>query len=270
MTGPQAVAARIVPRTHKAGRGATRILERNFLVYRRIWLIVFSGFFEPLFYLFSIGIGLGRLVGDVDTGGRVVEYAAYVAPALLAAAAMNGAIYESTFNIFFKVRYGRVYDAILSTPMHPLDIAIGEITWSLGRGAVYASGFLVVAAVMGLLHSAWAVAAIPAAVLIGFAFAACGMAATTFMTSWQDLEVVNLLTLPMFLFSATFYPLSVYPKAFQVLTQFSPLYHGVELVRALTLGAFDWTIAGHIAFLVAMGLAGLTIANRRLEKLLLS
>ena len=270
MTARHAVTDRIVPRTHRAGAGAPRILERNFLVYKRIWLIIFSGFFEPLFYLFSIGIGLGALIGDIDVGGRSVEYAAYVAPALLASAAMNGAIYESTFNIFFKVRYGRVYEAILSTPMQPLDIAIGEIAWSLGRGAIYAGGFLVVAAVMGLLHSAWAIAAVPAAVLIGFAFAAVGMAATTFMKSWQDFDLVTLVTLPLFLFSATFYPLSIYPDVFQVITQFSPLYHSVEVVRALTLGAFDWSIAGHVAFLVVMGVTGLTIANRRLGKLLLS
>ena len=246
------------------------MLERSFLVYKRIWLVIFSGFFEPVFYLFSIGVGIGKLVGDVPgPGGQAVEYAAFVAPALLGASAMNGAIYESTFNIFFKLRYGKVYDAILSTPMQPRHIAIGEIAWSLGRGLLYAVAFLVVITAFGYVESAWAVMAIPAAVLIGFAFAAVGMTATTFMKSWQDFDLINMVTLPLFLFSGTFYPLSVYPEAFQVITRFSPLYHGVELIRALTLGSFDWSIAGHVAFLVVMGLIGVAITARRLDKLLL-
>ena len=269
MTG-STLATRIVPAPLPAGRAFYRMLEHNYFVYRRLWTIIFSGFFEPLFYLFSIGVGLGALVPDVTgPGGAPVEYAAFVAPALLGASAMNGAIYESTINIFFKLRYGKIYDAILSTPMQPLDIAVGEITWSLGRGALYAGGFLVVMASMGLMPSPWGILALPAAILIGFAFAACGMAATTYMKSWQDFDMVNLIVLPLFLFSGTFYPLTVYPAAFQVLTRFSPLYHSVELIRALTLGVFDWSLAGHVAFLVAMGAVGATIAGRRLASLLM-
>jgi lipooligosaccharide transport system permease protein len=265
------VSARVVPPPLIGGRGARRIMERNLLVYRRAWLIVFSGFFEPLFYLFSIGVGIGDLVGDViGPEGRPVEYATFVAPALLGSAAMNGAIYESTFNIFFKLKYGKIYDAILSTPLRPADIAIGEITWSLGRGAIYAGGFLVVMWAMGLMPSLLGLLALPSALLIGFAFGACGMAATTFMRSWQDFDLINLVILPLFLFSATFYPLSVYPEPFQVFTRLSPLYHGVELIRSLTLGAVDWSLAGHVAFLAAMGAAGVLVAARRLERLLLT
>ena len=271
MTEPTTLVARIVPPPLLAGRGFTRLLERNFLVYRRMWVIVFSGFFEPLFYLFSIGIGIGELVGDIEgPGGRPIEYAAFVAPALLASSAMNGAIYESTFNIFFKLKYGKIYDGILSTPMQPADIAIGEITWSLGRGAIYAGGFLVVMASLGYMPSPWGILALPAAILIGFAFAAVGMATTTFMRSWQDFDMVTLVSLPLFLFSATFYPLSVYPTGFQIFTRFSPLYHGVELIRSFTLGVFDWSLAGHVAFLAAMGGIGVAIAARRLERLLMS
>ena len=176
-------------------------------------MIIFSGFFEPLFYLFSIGVGLGGLVGEVvGPGGNTVKYAAFVAPALLGSSAMNGAIYESTFNIFFKLKYGKIYDAVLATPMQPADIAVGEITWSLMRGAIYATGFLVVMAAMGYMPSWWGILALPAATLIGFAFGACGMAVTTFMRSWQDFDLVGLVTLPLFLFSGTFYPLSVYPR----------------------------------------------------------
>jgi len=263
--------ARVVPPPLVVGGGAARLLERNLLVYRRIWIVILSGFFEPIFYLFSIGIGIGELVGDViGPDGTPVEYTAFVAPALLAASAMNGAIFESTINIFFKLKYGKIYEAILSTPMKTTDIAIGEITWSLGRGLIYSAAFLLVMAVMGLIESPWGILALPASVLIGFAFAACGMAATTYMKSWQDFDMVNLVVLPLFLFSATFYPLSVYPDFFQKLTQLSPLYHGVQLIRSLTLGTFDINLIGHIGFLMAMGAVGSIIASRRLEKLLLS
>jgi lipooligosaccharide transport system permease protein len=112
--------------------------------------------------------------------------------------------------------------------------------------------------------------AVPAAVLIGFAFAAVGMTATTFMKSWQDFDLVNMVTLPLFLFSGTFYPLDVYPEAIQTIARFSPLYHGVELIRACTLGSFDWSIAGHLGFLVGMGAVGVAITARRLDRLLLS
>ncbi len=252
------------------GWGARHMLERNFFVYRRLWLIIFSGFFEPVFYLLSIGLGLGALIGDLTLAdGTSVSYAAFVAPALLGASAMNGAVYESTFNIFFKLKYEKVYDAVLSTPMKPIDVAIGEISWSLIRGFLYAAGFLTVMAVMGLATSWLALLALPATVLIGFSFAAAGMAATTFMRGWQDFDMVGVVTLPLFLFSATFYPLEVYPPLIQQVTKISPLYHGVELIRGLTLGTLDLGMVGHIAFLVVMGAAAATIASRRIGKLLL-
>lgn len=267
----ETLAARVVPPPLVVGGGAARLLERNFLVYRRVWVVVLSGFFEPIFYLFSIGVGMGALIGDVaGPGGTQVDYTAFAAPALLAASAMNGAIFESTINIFFKLKYGKIYEAILATPMKTSDIAIGEITWSLGRGVIYSTAFLLVMTVMGLVESPWAILAVPAAVLIGFAFAACGMAATTYMNSWQDFDLVNLVVLPLFLFSATFFPLSTYPDWFEPFVQLSPLYHGVELIRSLTLGVFHAGLVAHILFLAAMGALGSVVTSRRLEKLLLS
>lgn len=249
--------------------GALRVLERNLMVYRRSWIIILSGFFEPVFYLFSIGIGVGELVGDVRLAdGTFVTYASFVAPALLASSAMNGAVYESTMNIFFKLKYQKTYDGMLATPIEPNEIAIGEIAWSLGRGLLYAIGFTVVMVAFGIPESWWALMAIPVALLIGFAFAAVGMAATTYMRSWQDFDLVMLVTLPLFLFSATFYPLEVYPLAVRPLVQLSPLYHGVELIRGFTLGRIDWAMLVHAIFLVAMGTIGTVIAARRINKLL--
>lgn len=261
---------RVLPVPMLTGLRAHRMLERNLMVYRRIWIILLSGFFEPVFYLFSIGVGVGELIGDVRLpDGSPISYAAFVAPALLAASAMNGAIFESTMNIFFKLKYDKLYDTILSTPMKPADIAIGEIATSLLRGGLYAVGFMVVMLIFGLVESVWAIMAIPAALLIGFAFAAVGMAATSFMRSWQDFDLVNLVSLPLFLFSATFYPLDVYPPMIQNLTRLSPLYHGVEIIRSVTLGLFDWSLVGHVAFLLTMGTIGAIIAARRIEVLLL-
>ena len=149
---------------------------------------------------------------------------------------MNGAVYESTMNIFFKLKFAKVYDAMLATPVGVGDVALGEIAWCLIRGAVYAIAFLVVMIVHGPGRELVGGAGGPGAVLIGFAFAAVGMAATTFMRSWTDFDLVTLAIVPLFLFSATFYPLSTYPDALQFVVQLTPLYHGVDLLRSLTLG----------------------------------
>lgn len=261
--------ARIAPVSALAGSRAPAIVERNLMVYRRGWLVLVSGFFEPLFYLFALGVGLGTLVGDVVDEGRTLSYTAFVAPAMLAASAMNGAIFDATFNIFFKLKYAKVYDAVLSTPMGPRDVAVGEVIWALMRGLLYSGAFLVVMLALGLVSSPWAVLVLPVAVLIGFAFAAAGMAATTYMRSWQDFEWVQLATLPMFLLSATFYPLETYPPGLRVLVEWSPLYQGVALVRALSTGAVDWSLLVHVAYLAVLGLLGVVVSARRLERLLL-
>jgi lipooligosaccharide transport system permease protein len=260
---------RLMPVGVLGGRRARYVVERNFLVYRHVWIILFSGFFEPLFYLFAAQVGLGALVGDVALGGESIPYTEFIAPALLAASAMNGAVYESTMNIYHKLKFAKTYDGMLATPLQPFDIAIGEIGWSLIRGALYAIGFLIVLAGTGLLQSVWGILAVPAALLIGFAFGAVGMAATSYMRSWQDFDLVNLALLVLFLFSGTFYPLSVYPPHLQLLAQLSPLYHGVVLIRSFTLGTFDVSLVGHAGFLVVMGVAGLLVAGRRLHRLLL-
>jgi lipooligosaccharide transport system permease protein len=251
------------------GRRAALLIERNLYVYRRTPMVIVSGFFEPLFYLMSIGLGLGALVGPVHVGDQLVPYAAFVAPALMASSAMNGAIYDSTFNVFFKLRYAKTYDAILATPVGVGDVALGEIGWALIRGAIYATAFLVVMAALGMVRSPLVVLALPGALLIGFAFGAVGMAATSFMRTWQDFDLVQLVILPLFLFSGTFYPLETYPDALRVIVELTPLYHGVALLRDLSLGIVEPGILVHVAYLGLMGLAGLAVSSRRLAKLLL-
>jgi lipooligosaccharide transport system permease protein len=251
-------------------RRSLRLVERNLFVYRHGWLIILSGFFEPLFYLLSIGFGLGALIGTIPgPGGEPISYQLFVAPALLASSAMNGAISESTFNFFFKLNYNKTFTAILSTPLSPGDVAVGELTWALFRGGLYAIGFMVVMIVFGLVVSPWVVLAVPAALLIGFAFGAVGMAATSFMKTWQDFDLIQLVILPLFLFSATFYPIETYPDALRVIVQLTPLYQGVDLLRALTVGVVSPVLLFHVAYLLVMGVAGLLVVSRRLDRLLL-
>ena len=248
---------------------AQRIWEKNYLAYRRLWKVVFSGFFEPVFYLFAVGVGVGAFVGVVTLpGGQPVPFAAFVAPALMAASAMNGAVIETTFNIFFKLHFSKVYEGILTTPMQPMDIAIGEIGWALLRGLLYSTAFVGVMWALGMTESWLAIFAVPAATLVGFAFGAAGLAAATWMKSWQDFDLVTLVTMPLFLFSGTFFPIDVYPPVLQFFVKLSPLYHGNELLRGFTLGIIDWSMLGHAAFLVVMGLVGATIAARRLDGML--
>jgi lipooligosaccharide transport system permease protein len=252
------------------GRSSIHLLERHAMAYRHAWSVLLSGFFEPLFYLLSIGVGIGGLVGTVaGPGGRPVGFTSFVAPALLATSSMNGAVMDSTFNVFFRLKYSKSYDAALATPMRSGDIALGEIGWALIRGGLYAVAFMVVMVAMGLTHSAWAVAAVPAALLIGFAFAGAGMSATTFMRSWQHFEFIMLATLPMFLFATTFFPLSVYPRPLQVVVECTPLYQGVALLRGMTLGVVGPGLLWHAAYLALMGVAGLYVAGRRISRLLL-
>lgn len=260
---------RIVPPVLWDARRGHRLIERNIFVYRRTYMILVSGFFEPFFYLVSIRLGLGTLVGDVQVGGTTVPYAEFVAPALLATSAMNGALYDSTMNVFFKLRYAHVYDAVLATPMGVGDVAIGEIGWALLRGAIYSTGFLIVMVAMGLAGSVWVVCCVPVALLIGFAFAAVGLAGCSYARTWADFTWVEMIMVPLFLFSATFYPLSVYSPAAQWIVRATPLYHGVALCRAFSAGQLSWGLLADAAYLLVMGIIGLLVASRRLGVLLL-
>lgn len=257
------------PGLFRLGRSG-RLIERNMLAFRKARWVFVSGLAEPVFYLLSIGIGIGKLVGGIPGPHHaLIPYAAYAAPALLASSAMNGSVIESTYNVYFKLKYTRVYDAMLSSPMDAVDVARGDILTALGRGSVYAAAFVVMMAALGDILSWWAVLALPAAILIGFAFSAVGMAATTYMRGWTDFDFVNLALLPMFLFSTTFYPLSIYPRWLQIVVECTPLFHGVALARAFTLGYVGFGVLLHALYLAAMGVIGFAVASRRIRTLLL-
>jgi lipooligosaccharide transport system permease protein len=245
---------------------AFRLVERNYVAYRRLWIAFVTGFFEPFFYLLSIAVGVEQLVGEVAG----LRYAVYVAPGLLASSAMNAAMYDSTFQVFFRLKYAHTYEGMLATPLSPLDVARGEMTWTAIRGAAYSLAFLLIMLAMGLVQSWWAVFAVPAAILTGIAFSGIGMAASTYLRSWQDFDLIQLVMLPLFLLSTTFFPLSTYPRALELLVQVTPLYHAVSLLRDLVVGWVSWGSLWHVAYLAAVGVVGLRITARRFDGLLLN
>ncbi|WP_144879216.1 ABC transporter permease [Micrococcus luteus] len=247
------------------------VMERAFLSLKsNNWVVFFSGFFEPVLYLASLGLGLGALVGDVaGPDGAPVPYGMYLAPALLAVSAMNGAIYDSTWNVFFKLRYAKTYQTMLSTRLGPLDVALGEIAMALLRGLIYAVGFLIVMTVAGLVTSWTALLMIPGALLVALGFASLGMAVTSWMKTFQHMDWVQIVLMPMFLFSATFFPLAVYPEPIQWVIRVFPLWHAVEMMRALAVGVLSWATAGHVLYFVVMAGVGVWLAARRLGALFL-
>lgn len=251
-----------------AGRSHA-VLERSWIAFRSsAWLAVVSGFLEPVLYLFSFGYGVGKFVGTIDGGnGILVSYAAFIAPGLLATSAMNGAVYDSTWNVFFKLHESRLYHGMLATSLGPLDVALGEIAWALMRGLVYAIGFMAVVTPLGLIPSWWGVLAIPAAVLIAFGFASLGMAITSYFTSFQQMGLVNTAMLPMFLFSGAFYPLTVFPGWAQAVIKALPLSQAIELIRGLTLGQINTGLLIHVLYFMVMIACGLFFTTRRLNAL---
>lgn len=247
------------------------VTTRNLIAIRHsgYWLVVVSGLFEPVLYLFAIGIGVGRLLpGFTLPDGQVISYATFVAPAMLATAAMNGAMAESTFNFFARLHWVRLYDAMIATPLRPFEIALGELGWAMIRGTVYAVAFLGLMIGLGLTTFGWAVAALAASLLIGFAFGACGMALSTLLKTWQDFDYINLGQFALFIFSGTFVPVASYDLVPRLLIQATPLYQAVELVRSLTLGQPTWGTLGNVGYLAVLAAGSLWLAGRRMTKML--
>jgi lipooligosaccharide transport system permease protein len=250
---------------------SARMVQRNLLVYKHTWMVIVSGFFEPLFYLLSIGIGLGGMVPDVNG----IAYAAFVAPGLLASSCMNGAITDGLFNIWWKLHYQKTYDGILASPMRVSDVAFGEMLWALTRGSLYAATFLLVVLALGevrgprILLSGTALMAMPAAVVVAASFSAMAICLTSFVRKREDFDtVMGLLVMPMFLFSGIFFPVAQLPVAAQWGLQIAPLYHAVELLRALTTGVVGAAVVWHLFYLVIGGAIAFVVAMRRLERAL--
>ena len=250
-----------------AGR-ARAIIERSLIALRSsTWVPVATGFVEPVLYLLTFGYGMGELIGNVTLGDKTIDYTVFIAPGLLATSAMNGAIYDSTWNVFFKLNESKLYQGMLATPLGPLDVALGEIIWALFRGLSYAIAFLAITAPLGLVPGVSAVLAIPAAVFIAFGFASFGMAITSYFKTYQQMGMINIVLLPLFLFSGSLYPISVYPDWLEFLIQLMPSWHGIELVRDVWFGNFDSGTLLHISYFLVMIICGLYFTTRRLRDL---
>ena len=251
-------------------RRSTSVIERNVATLRSsYWVVMATGLLEPVLYLFSIGVGVGALIGDLPLpDGRVVSYAAFVAPAMLASSAMTGALSETTFNFFGKMKFMKLYDGMLATPLRPMEIALGELAWAMIRGSIYAAAFLVLMVLMGLTTAGLAVVAFLAAVLVGFAFGGVGMALSTFMRSWQDFDLMASAQFALFLFSGTFVPAQAYPQVLRWVVEVTPLYRSVDLIRGVTTGAWGWLQLLDLVYLIVLLGVGLTVAGRRMGILL--
>ncbi|MBI3961309.1 MAG: ABC transporter permease [Deinococcus sp.] len=218
--------------------GAWRVWERNLRVYKRNWkYALLPNFFEPVFYLLGLGLGLGAYV--VGGGSFQSGYAAFIAPGLVAASAMNGASFETTYNVYVKLRFARLYDAIVTTRVNMEDVACGEILWAITRALLYGGAFLLIALFFGIPLSARLLLAPLAVALVGYCFAALGLAFTSLIDN-IDLYTYyfTMFLTPAFLFSGIFFPVEERFPAFLVaVAQYTPLYRAVRLLRDLVNGS---------------------------------
>jgi lipooligosaccharide transport system permease protein len=233
-------------------RIAARVWRRDARNFSKLWRgALLPTFLDPLFYLVAMGFGLGTYLATIQG----ISYEDFIAPGLVASAAMWAAAFETTYNVYIKMNENRLYDALLATPIEVADLVTGEIAWAATRSLVYGTSFLAVITAFGLVDSWWALA-IPACLLVGGAcFAVIGMAFTALI---QKIDLYSyfftLFITPMFLFSGIFFPLERLPGALEVVAWFTPLYHLVNLMRDLATGPGAATVAGDLAWLVTLTL----------------
>ena len=238
--------------------------------YRRTWRgSIYTSFLSPVLYLGAMGLGLGKLVdahGTARLGG--VSYLAFLAPGLLAAAAMQSGIEESTYPVLGSVKWRRTYYAAAASPLRPADIFHGHLLFTIMRLVMNSAIFLVVMAAFGAITSPWVLAAVPVAVLTGLAFAAPIEAwAITVSKDTSFALVFRFGMIPLFLFSGTFFPVTQLPAWIRPVAYATPLWHGVALCRGLSLGTTDVAAAlGHVAYLAALALAGVLVAQRNYRR----
>ncbi len=234
-------------------RGAARVWQRNLWVYRDRWYYgLLPNFFEPLFYLLGLGVGLGYYV---SSGGQFGEgYLAYIAPGLVAASAMNGAAFETTYNVFVKLHFGRLYDAMVTTRVNMEDVALGEWWWAVTRALVYGGIFLFITLLFDTPVTWRLLLAVPAIALVGYCFSAIGLAFTSVIHIIDVFSYFFTLFLtPSFLFSGIFFPVEErFPSALVWVAQATPLYRAVRLVRGLVNGHWQG-LAFDAAYLLVVG-----------------
>jgi lipooligosaccharide transport system permease protein len=249
---------------------AVRVLEHELLVYRRVWRgSIFSSFLSPVLYLTAMGLGLGSLV-DAGTGAggasgaglAGVSYLAFLAPGLLASAAMQTAAGESTFPVMAGLVWVKSFHGMTATPIQPSDVVIGKLTYIGLRILLVVSVFFLVTVLFGAIAGPGAILAVPAALLTGLAFAA---PIAAYSATQRDTNGFNALfrfgVIPLFLFSGTFFPIEQLPDLLEAIARLTPLWHGVDLCRSLALGTAEPVqTAIHVVYLGTMAAVGVAAA----------
>jgi len=249
-------------------RFAFAVWRRNAKVFSKLWKgALLPTFLDPLFYLIALGFGLGTYIASLDG----VPYRDFLAPGLIASAALWAASFETTYNVYMRMNEDRLYDAVLATPVEVQDLAAGDIIWGATRAMVYGSVFALVVAAFGLISSLWAILIPPFVFIGGLCFAVIGYAFTSLVSRIDFYSYYFTLGVtPMFLFSGIFFPFTDLPDWVEVLAWFSPLYHLVEITRGLATGPEALQIALHASWLVAVSLMLFPIPVRALRRRLLA
>ena len=253
-------------RTRNGWAASWRVVEGLWIWYRRNWrATVVSSLLQPLLMLVAFGVGFGSLIdrsarAAQATGG--VPYLMYLAPALLAVSAVQTAAFESSYPILSAFKWRRTYEGIVATPITPGQLAIGQLTWIALRLTMSGAVYLLVVTLFGAVGGPGVLAGLVFAVLCGMAFSAPMVA----FSASQEREggafsaIFRFVVLPMTLFSGTFFPISQLPRVVQPVAWISPLWHGTELARGITLGTLRaWPAAGHVAYLAALLVVGVRL-----------
>ena len=248
--------------------GAFKVWQRNWLMFRKMfWRAMVPTLFEPFLYLLGLGIGLAVYIPKISG----MSYLQFIAPGLVASSVMFGASYECTFNSFIRMKYQKIYDAMLATPLTMEEVIVGEILWGATRSFINATVFILAMAVFGLIKSPYVLFILPAILIAGLLFGVIGMIYTAII---PEIGLFNyyftLFITPLFLFSGIFYPVDVLPSWAQQVAWFTPLYHVVKVCRALTLGQINLDLAQSllwlIVLLIVLFLIPVTLMKQRLIK----
>jgi lipooligosaccharide transport system permease protein len=231
-------------------RHAVAVFRRNARVFSKLWRgALLPTFIDPLFYLVAIGFGLGTYVANING----IPYKDFIAPGLIASAAMWSAAFETTYNVYFRMNELRLYDAVLSTPVEVPDLVAGDLLWSSARATIYGTVFLITVSIFGLVSSWWAIAIPPFVFLGGLCFSVIGYTFTALIPKIDLYSYFFTLGItPMFLFSGIFFPFDRLPGWVEAVAWLTPLYHLVQITRGLATGPEAAPIAIHAAWLVAV------------------
>jgi lipooligosaccharide transport system permease protein len=249
-------------------RLAASVFLRNARVFSKLWRgALLPTFADPFLYLLALGFGLGTYVASING----IPYKEFIAPGLIASAAMWSSAFETTYNVYFRMNELRLYDNVLSTPVEVQDLVAGDLAWSASRATVYGVVVLVVVAIFGLISSPWAILIPFFVVLGGLCFSVIGYTFTALIPKIDLYSYFFTLGItPMFLFSGIFFPFNELPGWVEVVAWFSPLYHLVEITRGLATGPEFWSLVGNSAWLLVVSALLFTIPVRALRRKLVA